>query len=46
MMNFIHEGHAYELKTKADKIGQAEFYVCNWDKMKKYGYKVIEYSIK
>ena len=46
LMNFIHEGHAQELKTKADKIGKAEFYVCSWDKMKKYGYKVIEYSIK
>ena len=44
LMNFIKEGHAYELKTKADKIGQAEFYACSWAKMKKYGYKVIEYA--
>lgn len=32
------------LKTHDDKIGQAEFYVCNWDVLKYFGYKVFEYQ--
>ena len=32
-------------KTHSDKVGQAEFYICKWDDLKKY-YKVNEYNKK
>ena len=44
LIKFIDKGFAEIMKTNADKIGQAEFYVCNWDKMKYCGYKVLEYK--
>ena len=44
LLEFIKNGYAEEKKTKTDKIGQAIFYVCRWDKMKYCGYKVLEYK--
>ena len=44
LVDFIAKGFAEERQTLSDKIGQAAFYVCEWDKMKACGYTVQEYS--
>lgn len=44
LINFIKGGHAEVKKTNSDKIGQAEFYACEWDVMKCCGYTVLEYK--
>ena len=44
LIKFIDEGHAEIKRTLSDKIGQAEFYICKWDKMKNLGYTVLEYN--
>ena len=41
IMEFVEKGLAYENHTRADKIGQAAFYVVDWRKFKTYGYKLI-----
>ncbi len=46
LSEFISRGLAREKKTGADKIGQAEFYVCTWDKLKYAGYNVLEYPTR
>ena len=43
LLNFIEKGLADENKTGEDKEGQAKFYVCGWDKLRKAGYLVKEY---
>ena len=45
LMKFIEGNFAEVRHTNADKVGQAEFYVCKWDKMKVCGYKVFEYNV-
>lgn len=44
LIHFIDCNLAEVKRTNADKIGQAEFYVCQWDKIKSCGYKVLEYK--
>lgn len=44
LIDFIKNGYAEEKHTSFDKIGQANFYVCEWDFMKYCGYKVLEYK--
>ena len=44
LIDFIAKDFAEERQTLSDKIGQAAFYVCEWDKMKACGYTVREYS--
>ncbi len=46
LSEFIGRGLAREKTTGADKIGQAEFYVCSWDKLKYAGYNVLEYPVQ
>ena len=45
LMNFIEKGFAETRRTNMDKIGQAEFYTCEWDKIKVCGYRVLEYGV-
>ena len=44
LMEFIKNGYAETRHTNMDKIGQAEFYICEWDRIKSCGYKVLEYN--
>lgn len=44
LMDFIKQGYAVQRCTNADKIGQAWFFVCKWDSIKQYGYKVFEFN--
>lgn len=46
LIDYIKKGYADERRTGDNKIGQAEFYVCKWDKMKYCGYEVREYKNK
>ena len=43
LIDFIGRDLADVRQTNTDKIGQAEFYVCHWDKMKNCGYQILEY---
>lgn len=42
LIAFVDRGCAVERKTGTDKVGQASFYVCYWDDMRKAGYNVLE----
>lgn len=44
IMDFVDSGKASERHTKADKIGQAAFFVAYWDDLEKSGYKVLRYD--
>ena len=44
LIEFIECGYAEEKATGMDKIGQAKFYICSWDKLKELGYTVLEYN--
>ena len=46
LIDFIKKGYAEENRTNTEKIGQADFYVCKWDKMRYCGYEVREYKNK
>ena len=46
LSEYILRGLAVEKKTGTDKIVQAEFYVCHWDKLKYAGYNVLEYPAR
>lgn len=43
LMRFVDTGCAYQQHTRADQKGQATFWVCCWDDMRKQGIKVIEW---
>lgn len=45
LMEYIERGFADEAKTREDKTGQAKFFVCGWDDMRKAGYSVKEYRV-
>ena len=45
LMEYIERGFADQTKTREDKAGQAKFYVCGWDDMRKAGYSVKEYRL-
>ena len=44
LIEFIKCGFAEEKQTGMNKIGQASFYICEWDKIKENGYKIREYN--
>lgn len=44
LMKFITDGWAEVKHTNSDKIGQAEFYACKWDIMKKLRCPILEYK--
>ena len=45
LMEYIERGFADQAKTREDKAGQAKFYVCGWDDMRRAGYSVKEYRL-
>ena len=46
IIEFIERGYAEEKFTGINQVGRAKFYVCDWDRMKDLGYKVLEYDDK
>ena len=40
---FVNKGYAKPQRTGADQMGQASFFVCEWDEMKRKGIRVIEW---
>lgn len=42
LMRYVDEGHATIRHTGADQNGQASFFVCPWDDMRKHGIRVLE----
>ena len=46
LMEFVESGKAKTRRTGKDKIGQAEFYVAEWEDIKNAGYEVLVYTKK